>query len=344
MNARFKYHKLRFNRPSGTSRGVLKSKDSWFLVLEEKDVVGYGECSTINGLSPDLEDDIYKRLQLLCEIINRVGPPGLDDPVFSNMPALKFCYEMARRDLESGGKRQLFLTDFVKGEGIHINGLVWMGEAQFMIDQIKYKIEQGYSCIKIKVAAIDFETECSILKQIRNEYSTEEIEIRLDANGGFGIDEAEEKLKRLSDYHIHSIEQPISAKRWSHMKTLCDSRIIDIALDEELIGVSSLEKSKLLSSINPQYIILKPSLLGGFAESQEWISLADKQNIGWWITSALEANIGLNAIAQWTATLGSDRPQGLGTGQLFINNIPSPLYINNGHLYYGDQAWDLNDI
>ncbi len=344
VKARFKPYRLDFKRPSGTSRGVLKTKDSWVLILEDMEARGYGECSVIRGLSPDLNYDITERIALLCEIINSVGPPSLEDPVFANMPALKFCYEMALRDLKTGGQRNLFETDFLKGKGIHINGLVWMGEPQYMIDQIKDKIEQGYSCIKIKVAAIEFHDECEVLKHIRREYDPRDIEIRLDANGGFAIDDAKEKLKRLAEFNIHSIEQPIAVQQWDQMSDLCEAQIIDIALDEELIGVTTKNKAELLEIIRPQYIILKPSLLGGFSQSQEWIDLANKVKIGWWVTSALESNIGLNAIAQWTATLNSDRPQGLGTGQLFTNNIDAPLYIKEGHLFYGDGAWSLNPI
>ncbi len=344
MKARYKPHRLLFKTPSGTSRGVLKTKDSWVLVLEDTNGLGYGECSVIPGLSPDLDFDIVHRIELLCDIINTVGPPPLEDPIFSNMPALKFCYEMALRDLEKGGQRKLYETDFLKGEGIRINGLVWMGEKGYMIDQIKDKIEQGYTCIKIKVAAIDFQDECAVLEHIRREYGPSDIEIRLDANGGFALDEAEEKLKHLSEYAIHSIEQPIAVQHWEHMSALCEAQIIDIALDEELIGVATKNKAEMLGSIRPQYIILKPSLLGGFAKSQEWKDLADTAKIGWWVTSALESNIGLNAIAQWTATLESDRPQGLGTGQLFTNNVDSPLYIQNGYLFYGDGVWNLDQF
>ena len=217
-----------------------------------------------------------------------------------------------------------------------------MGDKQYMLDQIKAKITEGYRCIKIKVAALDFNQECEVLKAIRNEYNEYEIELRLDANGGFTLDEVEEKLKRLSEFSIHSIEQPIATNQWVKMASIVDLGIIDIALDEELIGVTSQEtKVEMLSAIHPKYVILKPSLLGGYKEGEDWISIAESMNIDWWITSALESNIGLNAISQWTASLDSQRPQGLGTGQLFKNNIPSPLYIDNGHLYYGQESWVL---
>ena len=345
VKAHYLKHTLEFKKPSGTSRGVLTTKDSWYLVIEEDGIKGYGECSVIKGLSPDLNYNIDKRMRFLCDIITRVGLPKLNDPVFSNMPAVKFCYEMALKDFQTGGEQKLFKTTFLEDEGIHINGLVWMGDKQFMLDQIKDKIAQGYHCIKIKVAALDFDIECEVLKAIRNEYDESEIELRVDANGGFNTDEVVEKLKRLSDYRLHSIEQPIATNHWEDMASLVSMNIIDIALDEELIGISNVkDKNRMLNTIKPPYIILKPSLLGGFTSSAEWISIAETLNIGWWITSALESNLGLNAIAQWTATLGSDRPQGLGTGQLFSNNLASPLYINNGHLYHGDATWELPTV
>ena len=345
VRAHYTKHTLEFKRPSGTSRGILRTKDSWFLVIEQDGIKGYGECSVIKGLSPDLHYDIDKRMKFLCDIINRVGLPKFDDPVFSNMPAIKFCYEMAIKDLHTGGIQKLFTSQFTNGQGIHINGLVWMGTKQYMLDQIKTKIDSGFHCIKIKVAALGFDQECEVLKAIRNEYDENEIELRLDANGGFSVLEAEEKLKRLSDFKIHSIEQPIAINQWNEMTKLIDLDIIDVALDEELIGIQSKEdKTRVLKAIRPQYIILKPSLVGGYQASEEWISIAESMGIGWWVTSALESNIGLNAIAQWTATLDSTLPQGLGTGQLFNNNIPSPLYIDSGHLYSGDNIWKLPSV
>jgi L-alanine-DL-glutamate epimerase-like enolase superfamily enzyme len=227
--------------------------------------------------------------------------------------------------------------------GIPINGLVWMGDREFMQKQIREKIAAGYRCIKLKVGALDFETELEIISGIRQQFSPEDIEIRLDANGGFMPADALEKLKRLSEYSIHSIEQPIKPRQWEAMAEICEKSPIPVVLDEELIVTSPNEA--MLQQINPAYIILKPSLLGGFRISEEWIRLAENNNIGWWITSALEANVGLNAIAQWTASLNSTMPQGLGTGQLYHNNIPSPLEIREAKLWYNqNQQWDLSSI
>lgn len=329
---------LQFIFPAGTSRGVLLEKPSSFLILVEEGVVGIGECSTISGLSIDSEETYFKRLGKLCSELNAgTNPSDID---LSAYPSIAFGLETALLDLKAKGSKQLFDTDFSRGRtGIPINGLVWMGERAFMEKQIREKIEAGYRCIKLKVGAIDFETELQILGDIRKQFSPSEIEIRLDANGAFNPSEALEKLNKLSAYHIHSIEQPV--KQCGVWSVECENSPIPIALDEELIGVIE-NKEELLKKIKPQYIILKPSMLGGFKVSEEWISLAKKHNIGWWITSALEANIGLNAIAQWTATLGSTMPQGLGTGQLYHNNIPSPLVIEKAELFYKEEnSWDL---
>ena len=248
---------------------------------------------------------------------------------------------MAMKSLASYHPHILYPSEFTKlQKGIPINGLVWMGEKQFMFDQIAEKIDSGFSCIKIKIAAIDFNDEIGLLKYIRQQFTPSEIEIRVDANGGFSTVEALEKLKVLSDYNLHSIEQPIGVSQHEEMASLCMHSPLHIALDEELIGIHDVnQKEKLLSTIKPHYIILKPSLIGGFDSSEEWISVANNLNIGWWVTSALESNVGLNAIAQWTATLESDMYQGLGTGQLFTNNIDSPLYIKEGQLFHSNASW-----
>lgn len=332
---------LQFIFPAGTSRGVLLEKPSSFLILVEDGVVGIGECSTISGLSIDPEETYFKRLGKLCSELNAgVNPNTIDLTLY---PSIAFGLETALLDLKAKGSKQLFDTDFSQGKaGIPINGLVWMGARAFMEKQIRDKIEAGYRCIKLKVGAIDFETELQILSDIRKQFSPADIEIRLDANGALNPSEALEKLERLSAFHIHSIEQPVrECGVWS---VECDKSPIPIALDEELIGVSD-NKEELLNNIKPQYIILKPSMLGGFKACEEWINLAKKHHVGWWITSALEANIGLNAIAQWTATLGSPMPQGLGTGQLYHNNIPSPLVIEKAQLFYREEnGWDLSLI
>ena len=219
-----------------------------------------------------------------------------------------------------------------------------MGDATFMKSQIRTKLDDGFDCIKIKIGALNFETELELIQSIRREFDANTIEIRVDANGAYSPNEALEKLKRLSDLDLHSIEQPIKQGQYNEMAQLCESSPLAIALDEELIGVHDVTKRKtLLETIKPEYIILKPTLIGGFSASQTWIDLAEKHNMGWWITSALESNIGLNAIAQWTYNLNVNRPQGLGTGMLFSNNFLSPLQINNGNLQYNPKIkWNLN--
>ena len=342
MQARFKYHKLIFKIPGGTSRGILKTKDSWFLILENNGKIGIGECSVIYGLNPESKSLVEKKMTELC---HRLNSDDLITPdFFDGCPSILFAYEMAMLDLKSSSDMDLFNSPLCLGESIAINGLVWMGEKQFMFDQIKAKIQQGFKCIKIKIAAIDFEDELSLLKYIRSEFTEKDIQIRVDANGGFEIDEAFEKLKILSAFDLHSIEQPIVTNHYNEMSDLCRLSPLPIALDEELIGVDVEDNGgRLLNEIAPHYIILKPSLLGGIAKSKLWINEAEKLNIGWWVTSALESNIGLSAIAQWTSTLNNNMYQGLGTGQLFTNNIPSPLFIENGSLHYHGE-WDLTSV
>jgi len=344
LTARYKTFNLNFKFPAGTSRGVLLHKPSSFLILEKDGWMGIGECSTIPDLSIDPVDSYDDKLKNLCRLINEgVDPDTLD---LKEYPSIAFGLETALLDLAVKGSKKLFDSDFMVGKtGIPINGLVWMGDKAFMEKQIKEKIKDGYHCIKLKIGANDFTTELEILAAIRNRFSPDDIEIRLDANGAFQPDEALEKLNRLSEYGIHSIEQPIRQHNWDTMAGLCIHSPIQIVLDEELIGVNPDDKESLLEKIKPAFIILKPSLLGGFKQSEEWIRLAVKHHIGWWVTSALESNIGLNAIAQWTATLGSTMPQGLGTGQLYHNNIPSPLSIQQAKLYYRtDTEWDVSTI
>ena len=336
---------LQFKFPAGTSRGVLLHKPSSFLILEKDGITGIGECSTIPNLSIDPVDSYTERLDILCRQLNDgVDPTTID---LEGYPSIAFGLETALLDMASKGSKVLYpSSSFTKGiTGIPINGLVWMGDKAFMQKQIKEKIVAGYHCIKLKIGANDFNTELEIIAAIRHEFTSADMEIRLDANGAFSPLDALDKLDRLSVYGIHSIEQPIRQHQLEAMAELCAKSPIPVVLDEELIGVKSSEKEVLLQKIMPAYIILKPSLLGGFRESEEWIRLANKYNIGWWITSALEANIGLNAIAQWTATLGSPMPQGLGTGQLYYNNIPSPLAIEQAKLYYRpENKWNLSSI
>lgn len=341
LKASFKKHTLIFKTPAGTSRGVLKTKDSWFLSVwqeENPDIIGIGECSIIPDLSIDDPDKIESMLEEVCENIGSFND-YLDD-LLLDFPAIRFALEMAICDLSNGGIQILFESDFTKGvDSIPINGLIWMGEEAEMREQMEKKIFH-YPCIKMKIGAISFERELAIIKWLRETYGND-FELRVDANGAFLVEEVDEKLAELSKYNIHSIEQPIRQGQWSKMAKLCERTPIPIVLDEELIGVNAIEMKRLmLQTIQPDYIIIKPSLVGGFESSEEWISLAKEMKIGWWITSALESNIGLNAIAQWTYTLKTDMPQGLGTGGLYTNNIDSPLYIVGGNLWYEVEPTD----
>ena len=338
MKASFKYLNLKFKNPSGTSRGVLKTKDSWFLLLKDKSQMGIGECSIIEGLSIESKTVVVQKLEELCILINK--GQHIEDEFFKNLPAIRFAFEMAMMSIRESHSFKMDDNNFINGQPISINGLVWMGDISFMKNQIIQKVNDGYQCIKIKVAALEFEEELNLLKWIRKEFAKEKLELRLDANGGFSISEVYDKLDLLNQFQIHSIEQPIAKGYTEEMALLVEKSPIDIALDEELIGVDEVsDKEALLEVIKPQYIILKPTILGGFQKSLEWIRLANQYNISWWVTSALESNVGLNAIAQWTSALNNQMYQGLGTGQLFTNNITSPLYIDSGQLHYGTSEW-----
>jgi o-succinylbenzoate synthase len=262
-------------------------------------------------------------------------------------PSILLGYEMAIKSLQSSDPFTLFPSMFTEGQdAISINGLVWMGNHDFMIQQLEEKLASGFHCIKMKIGAIDFEAEMGLLKLIRSRFRESEITIRVDANGAFTPQNALQKLEEISKYQVHSIEQPIQQGQWQEMARLCEQTPLDIALDEELIGLyDSKEKTQCLDTIKPQYIILKPALIGGFQSSREWINLATEKNINWWITSALESNVGLNAIAQFTYTLGNKMPQGLGTGSLYTNNIEAPLEIKKGHLWCNTStSWNTNDL
>ena len=336
IKATFKPYTLNFKNPSGTSRGVLKTKDTWFIILEKNGKTGIGECGMFRGLSIDDRPDFENQLQWACNHIDLGKEKLLIELV--EFPSIQIGLEMAFKSLESQDGFNLFPSQFTQNEApILINGLIWMGDKAFMKQQIKNKLDAGFSCIKMKIGAIDFSSEIELLKSIRPEFLASDIELRVDANGAFSPQEALDKLKHLSHFELHSIEQPIKQGQWNEMAKLCESTPLPIALDEELIGVFSEEKKKeMLSLINPQYIILKPTLVGGFRGSEQWIDLAEQQDVKWWVTSALESNIGLNAIAQWTYTLNSKLPQGLGTGSLFTNNFDSPLVVKNGTLQYNN--------
>lgn len=341
--ASYKKYILNFKQASGTSRGILRTKETWFLILNSESKQGIGECALFRGLSVDDRPDYEEKLQWLCKNINN----SLDDllPELIEFPSIQFGLEMAFKSLEGQNKFELFPSKFTQSrDSISINGLIWMGTEAFMKQQIKDKLDAGFSCIKMKIGAIDFQTEINLIKSIRKEFTSKDIELRVDANGAFSSSEALEKLKILSDFDLHSIEQPIKQGQIEAMTYLCKKTPLPIALDEELIGIFSVtNKQELLQTINPQYIILKPSLVGGFKGSDVWINMAEQHQIGWWITSALESNIGLNAIAQYTYCKHSNMPQGLGTGGLFTNNFDSPLQVKNGTLQYNNSInWNIN--
>lgn len=341
MKASYFKHTLEFKRPSGTSRGVLKTKESWFLKIESQDKFGIGECGLLKGLSIDDIENYDETLKWTCENIH-LGLEKLYSKL-KNFPSIQFGLEMAFQSFASAYPYLLFPSEFTEGkQGMVINGLIWMGEKQFMKSQIQNKIEQGYSCIKLKIGAIDFESELELLKYIRSEFSASDLELRVDANGAFSADDALHKLESLSKFGLHSIEQPIVQGQWQNMAILCQKTPLPIALDEELIGLNDVTKKKeALLTIKPQYIILKPSLIGGFQGSKEWIDLANQNKIKWWITSALESNIGLNAIAQFTFIQNNNMPQGLGTGGLYSNNIESPLIIEGERIMYNPKLkWE----
>ncbi|MFN8673441.1 MAG: o-succinylbenzoate synthase [Candidatus Sericytochromatia bacterium] len=343
FKASYKKINLQFNFEAKTSRGSFLEKDAYFLFLQSLDnpnIYGIGEASPIKDLSIDNLDDFEKKIALTCQEINKIKDMP-EDLELAKYPAIEFALETAILDLQNGGIRKIVDTDFFnKQKSISINGLVWMDSKENMKEQIKNKIENGFKCIKIKVGSLSFEDELDLLKEIRKNYP-KNLEIRLDANGAFAPKEALEKLKKLSEYNIHSIEQPIKQGNWGDMAKLAKNSPIPIALDEELIGISTLSgKGLVLDIIKPKYIILKPTLLGGLQASQEWIELAHDKNIDWWVTSSLESNIGLNAIAQWTSSFNTILPQGLGTGQIYKNNIDSPLEVKNGALSYNkNKKW-----
>lgn len=345
MNASYKKYILNFKRPSGTSRGILTEKETWFLILEKNGKTGIGECGILRTLSIDDRPDYEAKLKWVCENIH-LGKDKLWNELIE-FPSIQFGVEMAFLSLASKSPFELFPSAFTEGkESMEINGLVWMGEQTFMKQQIEEKLAQGFRCIKLKIGAIDFQKELELLRFIRENFDEKTIEIRVDANGAFGLNEALNKLNQLSDYKLHSIEQPVKKGNADNMSELCKSAPFPIALDEELIGVFGLEnKEQLLVKIQPQFIILKPSLVGGFKGSLEWISIAEKLNIGWWITSALESNVGLNAITQFTFILNNPMPQGLGTGGLYTNNFECPLYLEKGRIHYDSKCnWDVSKI
>lgn len=321
-----------FKQPAGTSRGIYTERLSWLVAITDGERSGIGECAPLLDLSCDaLEPHIYKKvLRGFCDKMEQTGDIPYEE--MRDYPSMLFGLETAKLSLNS---ELLFNTPFSRGEeGITINGLVWMGSYDEMLKRMDEKLQKGFRCVKLKVGAIDFDRELDLVKRIRERFSHREVELRLDANGGFKPDEALYQLELLSQYAIHSIEQPIKQKQWAKMAELCRDAPLPIALDEELIGVNDPEtKRQMLRIIKPAYIVLKPSLHGGMMGCREWIDIAKEEGIGWWITSALESNIGLNAIAQFASSFPLTMPQGLGTGMLFTDNVPMPLEIR------GDKLW-----
>ncbi|MFT5725299.1 MAG: O-succinylbenzoate synthase [Bacteroidia bacterium] len=346
MEYRIIDHQLRFVKPAKTSRNVFEERHIRYILLTKNGITGIGEAAPLKLLSIDDVEDYDTKLESYCQQIcdsGSIQDLNLDfDFDLSPYPSIQFGLETALLDLKNGGKRHLFETNFMSGKSIPINGLVWMSDLETMYKEAITKIKSGYTCIKFKIGTHDFDAECRLLEKIRKSYNAFDLEIRLDANGAFQPDDAIQQLHELKRFDIHSIEQPIQPNQWDDMARLCRSSKIDVALDEELIGVDVFKDGQqLLSFIKPTYIILKPNLIGGFTKADAWIKLCRQANVGWWATSALESNIGLNAIAQWVSQYDTDMPQGLGTGSLYSNNIPSPLEIVNQSLVYGKSKWKL---
>lgn len=353
LKASYSRYLLDFKEPSGTSRGILTQKETWFIKitdLRNPHVSGFGECALFRGLSADDRPDYEAKLEEVCRNIDSLFPefPNISHAAgletLRKWSSIRFGVETALADLQNGGKRIIFPSAFPQGGGeIEINGLIWMGDKTTMQQRIEQKLKAGFRCIKLKIGAIGFQSELDLLKAIRSKFSRKDIELRVDANGAFTPAQAPFYLEQLARFDLHSVEQPIRQGQWEDMARLCRNTPIPIALDEELISIDTLkEKQLLLEHIRPQYIVLKPALTGGFSGAGEWISLARQQQTGWWVTSALESNIGLNAIAQWTFTLQNSMPQGLGTGQLYTNNIPSPLQQTGSSLSWNpDGQWEI---
>ncbi|ELR72405.1 O-succinylbenzoate synthase [Fulvivirga imtechensis AK7] len=358
LKTSFQPYTLEFKFDAGTSRGVLREKETWFIkVWDEANpkIFGLGEAGPLKKLSIDDREDMHQQLAIILRTLEGREHPKSEEEIYQiakelagrDFPSVRFALETALLDLLNGGERIIFKNAFTSsGLKIPINGLIWMGHTDSMLLQITDKVAAGFDCIKMKIGSMDFEKECDILDYVRRKYYQKELLIRVDANGAFKVEEALSQLHTLSKYKIHSIEQPIKAGQPEAMRKLCEQSPIGIALDEELIGVyNKSEKEALLREIRPHYIILKPTLAGGIRSCIEWVEIAAAMNIGWWLTSALESNIGLNAICQLAVHLKAISYQGLGTGQLYYNNIPSPLSVESGHIGYNSHVqWDLKDL
>lgn len=354
ISVSYQKHSLKFHFEAGTSRGVLTEKNSYFIQIKNKKnpiQIGLGEAGPLRGLSPEFEEEGLTEFEKYIKSANwEFFPETLEEiPLFIShlplgYPSYKFAIEMAIFDYIQAKNGIYFDNEFSRGQmAIPINGLIWMGRPDFMEDQIEQKIAQGFTCLKLKIGAIDFDQELAILKNIRSQFPANKLSIRVDANGAFTSHEATQKLEKLAKLDIHSIEQPIRAGLWNAMAELCKENILPIALDEELIGLESEDQqNQLLDKIPAKYIIIKPSLVGGFSASHDWIQAAEKRKIGWWITSALESNIGLQAIAQFTAEYSPSIPQGLGTGTLYTNNFASGLSIQKGNLHFNPNFNRIN--
>lgn len=339
MNISIRKYTLHFEQPAVTSRGAYENRVVWYLFLEENDITGVGECAPLPGLSRETPQQVEN---LLKEISAAPNLFTAEPERLREVPSVRFALETAWLDFQQGGKQVLFPSAFTRGQkGIPVNGLIWMGEGQHQQKQILEKIKAGFHCLKLKIGALNFEEELNLLELVREQACSYKLTLRLDANGAFKPEEAMARLESLARYEIHSIEQPIAPGNTEQMARLCNESPIPIALDEELIGANTRdEKINLLDTIRPHFLVLKPSLHGGFAGCDEWIELAEQRSIGWWITSYLESNIGLNAIAQWTFTKQPGMHQGLGTGQLYTNNIDSPLGMQGEQLWYNpDVKW-----
>ena len=355
LRLRFSHRALRFNFPARTSRGALAEHVAWYLHLTDEvapAITGLGEAAPLAGLSPDFGPEFSTAVAQLCERFNAgafATFAAANAPAFvgSGFPSLTFALETAAFDLAGGGRRQLYQNAFSRGVAtLPINGLVWMGDAAFMREQIQQKLAAGYSCLKLKIGGLDFATELALLAEIRAVAGPDQLMLRVDANGAFAPASALAQLRALVPFHIHSIEQPIAAGQLPALAALCQASPLPIALDEELIGVTDpAQQAVLLDAVRPAYIVLKPTLLGGHAATRRWVALAQARGIGWWITSALESNIGLNAVAQLTGEYDVQGfAQGLGTGQLYHNNVAAPLHIQGGTLRYAPtEPWEDPD-
>jgi len=357
LKAQYQAHILQFRFEAKTSRGAMADRISWFIrIFDDANpaICGLGECGPLQGLSIDDQPDFEVKLRQICQEFSEMDleifawniPIILEQVVGHRWPSIRFGLEMAMLDYMQGGNRVLFANDFaLKQKPIAINGLIWMGSHEVMLAQVEEKLQAGFDTIKLKIGAIDFEQECAILRHIRARFSAQQITLRVDANGAFTPQNVQTKLEHLAEFELHSIEQPIQPRQFELMSHLCHTSPVPIALDEELIGqFDYAQKRQLLKNLNPSYVVLKPTLLGGFVQTQEWIESAERLGIGWWITSALESNVGLNAIAQFTAQFDNPLPQGLGTGHLYHNNVESPLEVVRSQLRYSQaKNWDYSN-